>query len=116
VADFLKRGVIGKIVNVVTPVSKHALLAIDVTDTGGGGDNAFESFGGVLVRDAGHSSSLALALNSQIAYLRRTIRRLVRKADCATSFIRQINDAFQARTWPETSARGKILVCLCSPI
>ena len=47
VAGFFKCGVVGEFVNINTAVGQNALLAVDVADTGGGGNYAFESLWGV---------------------------------------------------------------------
>jgi hypothetical protein len=41
IADFLKRGMIRQIVDVVPAISQHSLLAIDVADAGSSGGYTF---------------------------------------------------------------------------
>jgi hypothetical protein len=54
VADFLKVGVVGQFVDIKATVGQDAALAVYVTNAGGGGDNAFQSFGRMSSRQTGH--------------------------------------------------------------
>jgi hypothetical protein len=63
VADFLKGGAVGQIVDVVPAIGEHSLLTVDVADAGFGSDNPFQSSGGVQTRNAGHGSSLAVRMD-----------------------------------------------------
>src|ERR1700678_1252763 len=87
-ADLLEGRVVGQIVDVISAVGKHPLLAVDVTDARGGGDNAFQSFGGVQAGNARHGSSLTI----RMLYV-RSVRK---NAAEQPSFIRQSGRSFQA--------------------
>ncbi len=50
---------VGEIVDVVSAIGEHSLVAIDVADAGGSRDYPFQSFRGGGAGDAGHDSSLA---------------------------------------------------------
>src|ERR1017187_5934746 len=68
VADFFEGGVVGEIVDVIAAIGEHSLLTVDVANAGCGSDNAFQSFGGVQARNAGHGSSLTVRNNLGCSY------------------------------------------------
>jgi hypothetical protein len=63
VANLLKDGMVGQIVDVISAIGKHSLITVDITDARSGSDNAFQSLGGVQIRNAGHGSSLAIRMD-----------------------------------------------------
>src|ERR1700685_3955826 len=57
-AGFFKGGMVGEFVNVDAAIGKDAAVAIDITNAGGGGNNAFQAFTGRSAGHAGHNFSL----------------------------------------------------------
>jgi hypothetical protein len=74
---------IGQFVDIDATVSQNALVSIDVTDAGGGGDNSFQTLGNMRRGHTGHTSSLELwdalfgarkgedACTSQLTFIRQ---------------------------------------------
>ena len=52
VTDFLKRRVIGEIVDIDSAIGQYTLFSIDITDAGGGRDHPFQPLGRVRCADA----------------------------------------------------------------
>ena len=101
VADFLKGGVVGQVVDVVSTVGEDAPLTVDETNAGCGGDYAFQSFRSMNAGDAGHGSSFGWRI-----WLR------VQKVWRATLFYTPNRREFPNRApWPVAPAGVYLRVC-----
>src|ERR1022692_883317 len=89
IAGLFKSGMVSQFVNVNAAIGKNTAIAIDITNAGVGGNNAFQSFGGRSAGHAGHRISL-----SKIGYRCGATPGGARRVQL--SFIRQKALAFQA--------------------
>src|SRR5580765_6253203 len=63
-AGFFKIRVVGEVMNIDTTICQNSLFAVDVTDAGGGGNNALKTLGRVRGGYAGHTPSQELQMVS----------------------------------------------------
>ncbi len=85
VAGFFEIGVVSEFVNVDAAVGQDALIPVDVADAGGGGDNSFQTLGGLGGGQAGHVPSLKISQQSGCGRTGKEKRRVLSQL----TFIRQ---------------------------